>query len=123
MVEVNAGDHPLGKQTNQGEINRADERQPLQNSADVLGSVAAGTDAWDESAVLAHIIRKLRGIENDPDVEKGKKQNHRDVDDRIERLAPGQAVLDGVHKSPPAAQNKRGGSGKSQQRTSKDRRN
>src|SRR5690348_7722584 len=47
MVEVNAGDHPLGEQTNQSQINRADERQPLQNSADVLGSVAAGTDAWD----------------------------------------------------------------------------
>src|SRR5277367_981701 len=36
MIEVNACDHPFGKQANDREINRADKRQPLQNLADVL---------------------------------------------------------------------------------------
>src|SRR5580765_5019619 len=101
MVEVNTRDHPFRQQADQRKINRADERQPLENLAYMLGSVASRPDSRDESAVLAHIVRKLRGIENDPDVKEREQQNHRDVHEGIERLAPSQAFLDGVQKRPP----------------------
>src|SRR5579862_5584873 len=45
MVKVNPGNHPFRQQADNGEINGADKRQPLQNLADVLGGVAARPNA------------------------------------------------------------------------------
>src|SRR5580704_15652069 len=55
MVEVNPGDHPLRQQAGDGEMHRTDECQPLQNLADVLGSVAARPNARNKASVLAHV--------------------------------------------------------------------
>ena len=96
MLQVNAGNHPLRQQANNGKINPADQRQPRQDSVDVLRRVAPRPDPRNEPAVLAHVVRKLRGIENDPDVEEREQHDHRDVHDGVERLAPGQTVLEGI---------------------------
>src|SRR5580692_8340850 len=86
VIEVNARDHPFRQQADDGEIDGADERQQLQNLADVFGGVAPRPDAWNEAAVLAHVVRELGGIENDSDVEKREQQNHRDVHDGVQRF-------------------------------------
>src|SRR5580700_4393855 len=123
MVKVNARDHPFRQQTNDRKINRTDERQPLQNLADMLGRVAPGPDAGNESSVLAHIVRKLRWIENNSDIKEREQQNHRDVHDGIERLTPLQAFLDGVQKRPTGAHHQSSRRRKCQQRTRENRRN
>src|SRR5580658_5461405 len=103
VIEVNSRDHPFRQQTNQRQVHGADERQPLQNLADMLGGVAPRPNARNESTVLAHVVCKLRGIKNNPHVEEREQQNHGDVHHRIERLAPGETFLDGVNKRPAAA--------------------
>src|SRR5579864_8079787 len=78
MMEVNTRDHPFREQTDCGEIDAADKGEPAQDAIDVLGGVAAGPYAGDEAAVLAHIVGKLGGIENDAHVEKRKQNDQQD---------------------------------------------
>src|SRR6266851_2100367 len=79
-------DHqPLRKQADQREIHAAHERQPAENPVDVLGGVPPRPDAGNEPAVLAHVVREFGGIEHDSHIEKREQNDHRNVDDGIQR--------------------------------------
>src|SRR5215470_6723018 len=123
VVQVDARDHPFRKQANQREINGADEGKPLQDGADVFRGAAARADARNKTAVLAHVVGEFRGVENDADIEKRKQDDHRDVDERVEGLAPLQLVGDGLDKRPARAKDERRGGGKRQQGAGENRRN
>src|SRR5215471_9538987 len=105
VVQVNTGNHPLRQQADQGEIDRADERQPLQNAADVLAGISSGTNAGDKTAVLAHVVGEFGRIENDADVEKCEQQNQRNVEERVQRLSPFYRICEIFDKCSAAAQN------------------
>src|SRR6266852_5554137 len=90
VVQVNARDHPLGQQADHGEIDAADKRQPAKNLVNVLGGIPSGPDAGNKPAVLAHVVGQLGGVEHNANVEKGEQDDQRDVDQRIQRLAPGE---------------------------------
>src|SRR5277367_4471804 len=98
MVQVNAGDHPLWKQANDSQVDGADKCEALQNFADVLGSSAARPDARNETAILPHVVRELGRVENNAHIEERKQQNQRDVQKRVERLAPAELRLNGVDR-------------------------
>ena len=80
VVEVNTGEHPLREQTDDGEIDRADKGEALQNLTDVLAGVTAGTNAGNKTAVLAHVVREFGRIKHDTDIEKRERHNHDDVE-------------------------------------------
>src|ERR1700722_12287796 len=88
MLQMNAGDHPFWQQTDDGEVDSTNERQARQNAIDVFGRVTSRPDAGYESAVLPHVVRKLSGIENNTHIEKRKKDDECNVNQRIERLTP-----------------------------------
>src|SRR2546425_6657867 len=75
VLQLDACNQPFRQQTNQRQIDAADEREPLKDAADVLRRVAARSDARNKAAVLAHIVRKLGRIENDSDVEEREKRS------------------------------------------------
>src|SRR4029077_8829069 len=93
VIQVDTRDQPFRQKANQAEVNGADEGQPLQNLADVLGGGAARPDPRNESAILAHVVRELRRVKNDPDVEERKQDDHQNVDEVVERLTE----TDGPH--------------------------
>src|SRR5215813_14848972 len=99
VIQVNPGDHPLREDAHERQVDAADERKVLQNSADMLRSGAPRANAGDEAAVLAHVVGKLGRVENDANVEEGEDQNQRYVQDRVKRLAPADVRINGVHKS------------------------
>src|SRR5215813_274676 len=87
VVEVDTGQHPFRQQANQSKVYAADKGQALQNLADVFARVAARTDARNEAALLAHVVRELGRIEHDADVEKRERKNHRHVQNVVRRFA------------------------------------
>ncbi len=97
MLQMDAGNHPLRQQANDRQIDAADEREPRQNAVDIFRRVAPGANAGNEAAVLAHVVGQLRGIENDPHVKEGEKDDQRDVDDRVERLAPADHLAEALN--------------------------
>src|SRR6266404_573504 len=87
VIQVNTGNQPFGQEANQAKIDGADKCQPLQDFADVLGGCAARSNPRNESAILAHVVRELRRIENDSDVEEREQDDHQHVDQVVKRLA------------------------------------
>src|SRR5260370_12417788 len=86
---MDAGDQPFRQQTNQREIDRADEGQTLQNLADMFAGGASRPDARNETAILAHVVRELGRVEDDADIEEREQNDQDDVNQVIERLAEG----------------------------------
>ncbi len=123
MIEVNTGEHPLRQQTDDREIDGADEREALQNFADVLAGVAAGTNAGNEAAVLAHVVRKLGRIEHDADIEKRERENHDHVEQVVERFAELDRFHNLVHELIAMVHDQRDGRRKRKQRAGENRRN
>src|SRR5713226_2635833 len=123
VIQVNTGDQPFRQQTNQAKIDGADKGQPLQNLADMLGGGAARPDARNESAILAHVVRKLRRIENDSDVEEREQDDHQNVDQVVKRLAKADGPHEVVNKLILVIEQERNGRRKRQQRARENRRN
>src|SRR5713101_2962755 len=123
VIQVNTGDQPFRQQTNQAKIDGADKGQPLQNLADVLGGRAARPNPRNESAILAHVVRKLRRIENDSDVEEREQDDHQNVDQVVQRLAKADGSHEVVDKLILVSKQQRNGRRKRQQRARKNRRN
>src|SRR4029077_12128033 len=123
VIQMNAGDQPFRQQTNQREIDGADERQALQNLADVLAGGASRPDARNEPAILAHVVRELGRIENDADVEEREQNDQDDIDQVVERLAEGDDLAEILDERVPGAKHQRRRGGKRQQRACKNRRN
>ena len=88
MVKLQPGNHPFRNQADQRQIHAADEGQARENPADVLGGVAPRTYAGNKPAMLAHVVGQLGRIEYDAHVKKGKTNNQRYIEQRIQRLAP-----------------------------------
>src|SRR4029077_5174920 len=107
VIQMNAGDQPFRQQANQRQIDSADEGQALQNLADVLAGGAARPDARDETAILAHVVRKLGRIEDDTDVEEREQNDQDDVNQVVERLAEGDNLAEILDKRVPGAKHER----------------
>src|ERR1700733_5752599 len=63
VLQVHACNHPFRQQAYGGEINAAHKSQAPQDAVDMLRRIAPRPDTWNESAVLAHVVRKLGGVE------------------------------------------------------------
>src|SRR5258708_39271427 len=122
-VKGDGGDQALRQQANHGEINRADKGEPFQNLADVLGSGASRPNPRNKAALLAHVVREFRRIENDSDVEERKQNDHQNVDEVIERLAKTDGLHRVVDKLVLMSEQKRNRRGKGEQRAPENRRN
>src|SRR2546425_11588598 len=55
-------------------------------------------DAGKNPAVLAHVVSELRRIEHDAYVEEREQNDQRDVDQRVQRLAPRERLGEFVEK-------------------------
>ena len=120
---MNAGNHPFRKQAHHRQINGANQGQALQNPADIFAGGAARANARNKAAVLAHIIGKFGGIEHDAYVEECEQQNHRYVQQGVQRFTPFYSICEGFDKGIFGAEDERDGSRKGQQRTGKNWRN
>lgn len=78
------------QRADQRQIQRANGRQPRQHIVEIAGGVLARPNTGNEAAMLAKIIGRLLGIENNRRVEEGKKQDRRHIERQIQRLAMGQ---------------------------------
>jgi hypothetical protein len=74
-LQFDAGDHDLRNQRQNRQIQAAHHRDLGQNLVHVVGGVLAGTNAGNESAVLAHVVRRFIGIENDGHVEEAEEND------------------------------------------------
>src|SRR5581483_10522023 len=72
-------------QTDNGEIESADNRDTRQHIVDVFGRPFSGTDSRDKSAVLLEVVRRLGGIEDDRSVEKREEDDECNVEDEEQR--------------------------------------
>src|SRR4029077_14355307 len=90
VVEMDTRDHPFWEKADSRQIDSSHKRQPAQDAVDVLGSIAAGAYPRNKSTVLAHVVREFSGVENDAHIKEGEKNDQQDIDQSIERLAPGQ---------------------------------
>src|SRR3974390_380441 len=118
---MNTGNHPFRKQADQRKINGADESQALENSADIFRSAAARANARDETTLLAHVVRELRRVEHDADVEEREQNDHSHVNQRVERLPPPHHDANLLDEGPARAEQHGGGGRKRQQRTGENR--
>src|ERR1700730_18523895 len=99
MVKMDTRDHPFRKQAYEREINGADKSEPLQAATHMLGGGASGTNAGDVAAVVADVVGKLRGSENDANIKKGEHQDQHDVDGGVQPLAPLVPVRNGAQEN------------------------
>src|SRR6185312_12711812 len=86
MVEVNSGKQEHRKNRNGDKVNRTHERDTRQHIVYEVRGAFAGTDARNEAAVLAHIVRNVVGTEDDRDIEVGEEDDCHHVQQHIERL-------------------------------------
>src|SRR6266851_5671498 len=119
---MDAGDQPFRQQTNQREIDRADEGQTLQNLADMFAGGASRPDARNETAILAHVVRELGRVEDDADIEEREQNDQDDVNQVIERLAEGDNLAEIFDERVLGAEHQHRRGGKRQQRTRENRR-
>src|SRR5258707_10711155 len=123
MIQMDAGNQPFRQQTNQREIDGANERQALQNLADVLAGGTSRPDAGDETAILAHVVREFGRIEDNADVEEREQNDQNDVDQVVQRLTERDHFAEIFYKRVPRAKNQSRRGRKGQQRTGENRRN
>src|ERR1019366_375730 len=103
MLQVDAGDHDIRDQTENRQIDRADERDPGEDRVHVIRRAASRPNTRNEPAVLAHVISGFVWIENDRDVKETEENNQRDehkhvkwlsVTNRTQRVTQPGVVLD-----------------------------
>src|SRR5260370_21556357 len=89
MVKMDTCNHPFREQAYSRQVNAAHKRQPAQDAIDVLGSIAPGAYAGNKSTVLTHVVGEFGRVENDADVKESEQDNQQNINQRVERLAPG----------------------------------
>src|SRR5207237_2817371 len=77
--DVEAGEHQLRHECDEGEVERADRGQTRQYRVQELRRVPARSYAGDEAAVLAKVVGRLFDVEDDRDVEEGEQDDERQV--------------------------------------------
>src|ERR1035438_6516282 len=85
---MDTGDHPLRYHRDHRQVYAAHESDVGQDTVDVIGGVLTGANAGDKSAVLAHVVRHFRGIENDRHVEVREEHDSQYVQQRVEWFSP-----------------------------------
>src|SRR5438874_6043712 len=96
VIEVGAGDHELGNQGDQNQIQAADQGDASKNLVDVIGRAAARADSGNESAVFAHVVGHFVRVENNRNVKIRKEDDANTIEECVKRLAVGQPVRDRV---------------------------
>src|SRR6266481_3653698 len=99
VVEVNSADEERRNDGDDDEVERADQGDAGKHIVDEVGGALAWADAGDEAAVLAHVVGDVVGTEDDGDVEVGKENNRRDLEDFIPGLAGGDGAEDRAEES------------------------
>src|SRR5579863_1748696 len=89
----------------------------------MFGGIASRTNAGNESAELAHVVREFGGIEHDAHVEKREQNNHGDINKNVERLAPLKLVSKIIQELIFLSEHQVNGGRKGEQRTGENRRN
>src|ERR1019366_4050676 len=95
MVQLDPRDHNVRNQAKDRQINTAHHRNLGENVVHVIGRIAAGADARNEAAILAHVIRRLIGVENNRNVEETEEDDAGHEQAVVERFA----VLDALQRS------------------------
>src|SRR6185312_7342389 len=72
----------------QDQVQASHQRNPRQHVIDVVARAMAGTYAWNKSSVFPHVVRHVRRIEHDGNVEISKENDAHSVEQRVKRLAP-----------------------------------
>ena len=73
----------FGQDTNEDEVGGADGRQAGQDIVDIGGGVGARTDARNEAAVFAQVVRRFGRIEHDRRVEEREEHNQQRIRDDV----------------------------------------
>ena len=106
------------------EIDRADRGDAGQHVVDVLGRPLARPDAGNEAAVLLQLVGGVLRIEDDGRVEEGEEDDHRAVEQHVERLPVAEQRRHRRQPARPAAGGEVGDRDRQkQQRRGEDRRN
>ena len=85
---MNSGDHPLRNQRDQDQVQAAHQRYARQHVIDVIAGAMAGTYAGNKAAVFPHVVRHVRRVEHDGNIEISKEDDTHSVQQRVKRLAP-----------------------------------
>src|SRR5437763_15046928 len=93
---MRAGDHELRDEGDKNQIQTADQRDASKDLVDVIGGAAAGADARNESAVLAHVVGDCAGIEDAGHVKIGEEDDAQAIEESVERLAGSQIFGEAV---------------------------
>src|SRR5579863_3876547 len=123
VLQMNTGNHPFRKQADDGEIHASHKRQARENSIDVLRRIPPRADTGNEAAILPHVVRQFRGIENDAHVKESKENNQRHIHQCVERLAPANRGGEFLKERRLALKNQRQRLRERQQRARENRRN
>ena len=84
MLQVNSGDHDVGDDAEDRQVNSTHDRDLCEDVVHVLGGVPAGPDAGNKSAVFPHVIRRFVGIENNGHVEEAEENDPQDEQHHVE---------------------------------------
>src|SRR5450755_1488294 len=100
MLELNAGNHDIGNQAQDRQVDAAHHRDLGEDGVHVVGGIAARANAGNESTVLSHIVGGFIGIKDDGYVKETEENDARHEQDVIQRLAMpdgGQRVTEPGH--------------------------
>src|SRR5882757_3830083 len=92
MVEVDSADEQGRNDSDDDEVESADQRDAGEHVVDEVGGALAGADAGDEAAVLAHVVGDVVRTEDNGDIKIREENNCSDLED----LVPGLAGCDGA---------------------------
>ena len=94
VIQLDPGDHNVRNQAQDRQVNTSHHGNLGQDIVHVIGRIAAGTNARNETAVLTHVVGGLIGIENDGNVEETEENDARHEQAVVERFA----VLDAFQR-------------------------
>src|SRR5437868_4581511 len=92
------GDQEFRQQAHEREVQRADNRDAGENVIKIIRSRLAGTNARDKTAVLAQVLSRLIGIENDGGIEEREEDDQPRIQRHISRLAVLEIARDRIDK-------------------------
>src|ERR1039457_6650501 len=87
MVQLDPRDHDVRDQAEDRKIDTAHDRDLGQDVVHVVGGIPAGANPRNESTVLAHVVGRFVGIENDRDVEEAEEDDARHKQHVVHGLA------------------------------------
>src|SRR5947209_443345 len=86
MVQVNTSDHPFRNKRDDDQVERSYQRDAGENLIDVIRSSLSGTDTWNKSPILPHVVGNFVGVEDNRHVEICEENNSDCIQQSVERL-------------------------------------